>query len=224
MKNKINFLFVSLLLITFIGCGKDNFDEPNVTLTGKVLYNGQPLQLRGTGGAVQLQLYQDGYGLFTPIAVYVGQDGVYSAKLFNGTYKLITRDNNGPWVNARDTSIVQVKGNTSFDISVTPFFTISNESITLSGNTINASFTINQIVNTAGIETVYLLVSKTQFCDDANYVYRRDFTDISPGQVSVSGDFGSIYEATSAKALYGRVGVRSNQTQQAIFSPVVKLK
>ena len=224
MKNKINFILMSLLLITIVSCGKDNFDEPNVTLTGKIMYNGQPLQLRGTGGAVQLQLYQDGYALFTPIAVYVGQDGVYTAKLFSGQYKLITRDNNGPWVNTRDTSIVTVNGNTTFDISVTPYFTISNPNITLSGNTVNATFTINQIVPTASVETVYLLVSRTQFCDQVNNVYRKDFTDQSPGQVSISGDFSDVYNATSAPSLYGRVGVKSAQTGEAIFSPVVRLR
>ena len=224
MKKIINFILVSLLLITIVGCGKDNFDEPNVTLTGKVTYNGQPVQLRGTGGAVQLQLYQDGFELFTPIAVYVGQDGAFSAKLFNGQYKLITRDNNGPWVNTRDTSIVNVSGNTSFDIAVTPFFTISNESITLSGNTINATFTINRIVETAEVDIVYLLLSRTQFCDQVNYVYRRDFSDQTYGPVSVSGDFGDIYDATTAPTLFGRVGVKSTQTGEAIFSPVVRLR
>ena len=224
MKKIINFLLISLLLTAIVACGKDNFTEPNVTLTGKITYNGQPIQLRGTGGAVQLQLYQNGFGLFTPIAVYVGQNGEFSAKLFDGQYKLVTRDNNGPWVNTRDTSIVNVKGNTSFDISVTPYFTISNESISLSGNTINATFTINRIVETAQVEIVYLLLSRTQFCDQVNYVFRRDFTDKTFGQVTVSGDFGSIYNATSAPTLYGRVGVKSRQTAEAIFSKVVKLR
>jgi hypothetical protein len=119
---------------------------------------------------------------------------------------------------------VNVNGNTSFELSVTPYFTISNENISFSGNTVNASFTINKIVETATIETVYLLVSRTQFCDQVNNVYRRDFTDQTPGQVSISGDFGSIYNATSAPSLYGRVGVKSAQTGEAIFSNVIKLR
>lgn len=224
MRNKINFLFISLLLIMIVGCGKDNFDTPNASLSGKITYNGQPIQLRGTSGAVQLQLYQDGYGLHTPIAVYVGQDGTYTARLFNGEYKLVTRDNNGPWVNSRDTSRVTVKGNTVFDLSVTPYFTISNVNISLSGSAVNATLTVNRIVETASIDYVYLVVSRTQFCDEVHNVYRTDLRNQQPGQISISGDFGSIYNATSAPTLFGRVGVKSSQTGEAIFSEVIRLR
>lgn len=225
MRNKINILLAGLLLIfTVSSCGKDNFDEPNATLTGKVTYNGETLRLRGTGEAVQLQLYQDGYAKYDPIAVYVGQDGTFSAKLFNGEYKLVTRDNNGPWVNSRDTSFISVKGHTTFDLSVTPYFMISGTNLSLSGNTVSASFTISQIVSNVGIERVYLLLSKTQFVDEVNNVYRKDFTDISAGSMSISGDFNDVSDAVNANALYGRVGVKSNQTGEAIFSDVIKLK
>ena len=50
-----------LLLVIFTSCGKDNYDAPESTLSGTVTYQGTALQLRGTGEAVQLQLYQDGY-------------------------------------------------------------------------------------------------------------------------------------------------------------------
>ena len=224
MKNIINFLLTGLILLTMVGCGFDNYDEPTSKLTGKITYNGQALQLRGTANAVQLQIYQDGYAMFSPITATVTQDGSYSVILFDGTYKMVTRDNNGPWVNTRDTSIVTVKGNTIYDLSVTPYFTISNANMSLSGSTVNATFTINQIVETANIQTVYLLVSRTQFCDEVYYEYRRDFTDQSPGQITIDGDFSAIYAAVNSPTLYGRVGVRSNQTAEAIFSDVIKLR
>src|SRR5690606_41577865 len=77
------------------GCGFDNYDEPQSKLFGRVTYNGEALGVRGTGEAVQLQLYQDGYELRNPISAYVAQDGTFEATLFDGEYKLVTRDNNG---------------------------------------------------------------------------------------------------------------------------------
>lgn len=65
----------------FTSCMKDNYDAPESMLTGRVMYNGEALQLRGKE-AVQLQLYQHGYAKHDPINVYVNQDGMYSANLF----------------------------------------------------------------------------------------------------------------------------------------------
>lgn len=220
--SKINLIVILLVVIT--GCGKDNFDEPNATLKGTIVYNGEALNLRGTGEAVRLQLYQDGYALHDPINVFVGQDGAFSAKLFNGEYKLVTRDGNGPWVNTRDTTIVQVKGTTEVKLSVTPYFTISGESISVSGSTMNASFTINQIVSTAEIDRVMLILSATQFADDVNNVFRKDFSDTTAGQVSLSADISGNSDVANAKALFGRVGVLAKGADQAIYSPVVRLK
>ena len=133
MKIISNIFSLVLLLALFASCGKDNYEAPESTLMGTVTYQGKALQLRGTGEAVQLQLYQDGYELDDPISVYVGQDGKFAAKLFDGEYKLITRDGNGPWVNTRDTVVVNLKGTTEVQLEVTPYFLISNAQMSVSG-------------------------------------------------------------------------------------------
>ena len=225
MKNIINILSIGLFLLLLISCGKDNYDEPTSTLTGRIVYNGEAVQVRGTGEAVRLQLYQDGFALKDPIDVFVGQDGTFAAKLFDGEYKLVTRDNNGPWVNVRDTTIINLRGTANIDVNVTPFFTISGTQISISGNTMNASFTINQIVPTANISRVVLILAKTQFVDDTNNVFRKDITsDITTGAVNFSADFSGNNDVASAKALYGRVAVHTNGADQAIYSPIVKLR
>lgn len=223
MKNIISIFTMSLLVLA-TSCGIDNFDAPSSTLSGRMVYEGNALQLRGTGEAVQLQLYQDGYEKRDPIQVLVNQDGFYSASLFNGEYKLVTRNNNGPWVDKRDTLIVNVKGNTTLDIQVTPFFTVSGANISLSGTTVNASFNINQVVSTAEVEKVYLLLGNTHFVDEINNVYRKDIEGITPGSVTVSGDYSTYKDANNAKFLYGRVGVKTRGTEQAVFSEVFQLK
>ena len=224
MKIVSNIFSIILLLVLFSGCGKDNFDAPESKLVGRVTYQGQALNVRGTGEAVQLQLYQDGYEKNDPISVFVGQDGTFSALLFDGEYRLTTRDGNGPWVNSHESVTVHLNGHTEVNLEVTPYFTISNEQLSVAGSVMNASFTINQIVPEAKISRVMLLLSKTQFADDVNNLFRQDFSDVTPGSVNLSANIGGNTEIAKAKALYARVGVLANGADQAIYSPVVRLK
>ncbi|MBF6596920.1 MAG: DUF3823 domain-containing protein [Fermentimonas sp.] len=218
------FIILFLSLIVFTACGLDNYDAPQSELHGKVTYNGQTLGLRGTGEAIQLQLYQDGYELRDNIPVYVGQDGTFKALLFDGEYKLVTRNQNGPWVNSRDTTIINVKGSTTIDVGVTPYFTISNANISLSGSVLSSTFTVNKVVQTENIDYVMLLVSKTHFVDDVAYIGRQDFRGLEAGALNLSMDLSENQEFATAKALYARVGVRTAGADQAIYSEVIKIK
>lgn len=218
------YFVVIMVAVAFTACGFDNYDEPKSTLQGKITYNGEALQLRGTGEAIQLQLYQDGYELRDNIKVYVKQDGTFQATLFDGEYKLVTRNNNGPWVNTRDTTIVNLKGSTDVELKVTPYFTISNENLNLNGSVLNAAFNVNKIVNTAEIDYVLLLVSKTNFVDDVVNLQRKDFGGQQAGALNLSMDLTGNKEFAAAKYLYARVGVRAKGSDQAIYSNVVQLK
>lgn len=65
-------LFITIIGLLLISCGKDNYDSPSSIIEGKITYQGETLGLRGTGEAIKLQLYQDGYDKKDPVAVYVG--------------------------------------------------------------------------------------------------------------------------------------------------------
>ncbi|MCD8269824.1 MAG: DUF3823 domain-containing protein [Parabacteroides sp.] len=157
--------------------------------------------------------------------VFVGQDGTFSAVLFNGEYKLVTKDGNGPWVNKRDTVTINLNKHSEVNLEVVPYFTISNKQLTVSGSTMVASFTINQIVETASISRVMLLLSKTQFADDVNNIFRQDITEnLSAGTVSFNADISGNADVPKAKALYARVGVLANGANQAIYSSVIRIK
>ena len=223
--NKYTYFFLSTMAaFVLTSCGLDNYDAPQSRLHGKITYNGETLGLRGTGQAVRLQLYQDGYELRDNIQVFVGQDGTFEALLFDGEYKLVTRNQNGPWVNTRDTIVVNLKGSAEVEVKVTPFFTISNETITLNGSVLNASFNVNKIVSTANIDYVTLLVSKTSFVDDATNIARKDFKDQQAGSLNLSMDMSDNANVAAAKALFARVGVRTVGADQAIYSDIVRLK
>ncbi|PPL00943.1 Protein of unknown function [Parapedobacter indicus] len=207
------------------GCGFDNYDEPQSKLFGRVTYNGEALGVRGTGEAVQLQLYQDGYELRNPIPVYVAQDGTFEATLFDGEYKLVTRDNNGPWVNDRDTTVVDLRGTTNVDIEVTPYFTLSDVSLALNGNALSASFQIDQVVEDGAVDYAMILVSKTAFVDDVVYIVREDLSDPEAGTtITQSVDLSGNGDFNAGAPLFARVGVRPVGKDQAIYSQVVKLR
>lgn len=225
MKRIILTILPALLFIaSFTACGFDNYDEPKSLLSGKVVYQGEALQVRGTGEKVRLQLYQYGYPNLVPIDVFVGQDGSFSAMLFDGEYKMVTRNNNGPWSTPRDSVTVVVKGNTVQNMEVTPYFTISNANMQVSGDNVTATFTVNKIVQSSEIEKFVLLLNKTQFVDDERnvqdpVVYKDNLTT---GAQSYT--FAITAGAKQQRALFGRICVWTKGADQGIYSPVFQIK
>lgn len=225
MKNIIYILSTILLLALFSSCGKDNYDEPDVNLTGRVTYQGKALNVRGTDQRVRLQLYQDGYAKRDPIEVFVTQDGSFSAKLFNGEYKMVAKDRTGPWVNHRDTTVISIKGNTDINFEVEPFFMISDANISISGNTMTATFNIEKVAATAEMDRIFLLLNTTSFVDDEYKVLRTDYTEnLTTGQVTYTADLTGNEKVANAQFLYGRVCVWAKGSDQGVYSPVVRLK
>jgi hypothetical protein len=221
MKSKF-FNIVILAAILFLSsCGFDNYEQPNSTLTGNVVYNNQNVGVRGTGNAVQLELWQDGYELYTSIPVYVTQDGTFSAALFDGDYKLVSRSGNGPWVSSQDTVRFTVKGNTTVDYPVTPFYTISNENFTLSGNQLTATFNVSQVAGNQPIERAVLVVNKTAFVDESAQIARTDITDPGTGQITMTMELNS--NVMSSVLLNARIGVKV-QGREAIYSTIQQIK
>src|SRR5690606_35052357 len=133
-----NYLYslLSIVVIMVMGCEKDNYEEPTSMLTGRVVYQGEPLGMRS--GGVQLELWQHGYELFSKIPVHVDQDGSFSARLFDGDYKLVLLRGNGPWADNTDSLDVHIKGSATVDVPVDPYFVITNHAFQRNGDQITA--------------------------------------------------------------------------------------
>lgn len=212
-------LFASLM---FVNCSKDNYKEPSSVINGRVVHKGTALSLRGTGEAVQLQLFQKGYPLQGHVPVYVGQDGKFSVKVGDGDYKLVARNNNGPWVNAKDTLHFQLRGNMTIDYEVQPFFWLNDVKIALENQgKLTASFTVDKLVSTATVDYAMLLIGKTGFVDDATNIFRKDFSEVQTDFFE-SEDITNILNENSN--LFVRVGLRTAGSDQAIYSEVVRIK
>ncbi len=216
--------------------GLDNYDAPNATLQGRVVYNGQPVGVR-TGG-VELELWEPGFELNQKIPVYVGQDGDFSASVFNGTYKLIPVAGNGPWRTTTDTMTVNVSGTATVDFPVTPYFVIENANVSYNGaanapaGAIEATFTIAQ-PEPGGPELEYagVYVGTTLFVDRTNQVARQEHSLTQLGgmtgtktiTVNLPADIRLTPSPEPRTVVQVRVGLKTVGVAELIYTPVFEV-
>jgi hypothetical protein len=232
MKSKIISLGILTFFLFLAGCTFDNFTPPQSTLTGKVVYNGNAVGVRS--GATQLELWQYGYKLRSKIAVQIAQDGTYTSLLFDGNYKLV-RLAGAPWSNQTDSIDVTVKGSTSVDVPVTPYYTITGETFTFTKNdsTMTATCMVNK-VGTPAITSLTLYVGVTTIIDANNNLQSTtlasgSLTDLTTTKTvkvklaNVSPAF--LYKNSYAPRgyVYVRLGVLSAGSSERFYTQVQKI-
>lgn len=209
--------------IILSACELDNYDPPTSTLKGYVVHEGEPVGVRSD--AVELELWQHGYDLFTKIPVMVSQDGSYSATLFDGDYKLVLRRGNGPWVDNTDSIDVQVRGTTLVDVPVRPYYKIRNQSFKRNGAIVAADFNIEEIAGDNEIDRVSLFVSTTTIVDDYNQVERASLRGNAIGDLSEKKNIQLVLPGDMGDRAYvfARLGIQAAGVPELIYTPVVKL-
>lgn len=215
-----NYLYslLSIVVIMVMGCEKDNYEEPTSMLTGRVVYQGEPLGLRS--GGVQLELWQHGYELFSKIPVHVDQDGSFSARLFDGDYKLVLLRGNGPWADNTDSLDVHIKGSATVDVPVDPYFVITNHAFQRNGDQITATVSIQQVNTSRSLERVRLYLGQTMIVDQNNSastgeVLAADVTDLSQPITLTANIPASL---ASKGYLFARIGVKANGVAEYVYS------
>ncbi len=223
MRSKLFSLIIPSLFL-FVSCKKDNKEAPSSTITGKITFNKQPLSIRSNG--VQLELWQRGYQLFSKIPVYVNQDGTFSAKVYDGNYKLTLLKGNGPWIDKTDSIDVSVKGLAQVDVPVNPYFIISNESFQKSGKTITATFNVQSVNSSRALELVRIYIGQTIITDQINNAATDQksataITDLSqPITLSVT-----IPAALENKDyVFARIGVKAVGVSELLYSQPKEIK
>lgn len=212
-------------------CQKDNYSEPGSKLEGKLVYNGEAINV--SYNDVTFQLWEPGWQKKGEINVAVDQDGSYSALLFNATYKLIIPANQGPFKSkpntetGSDTILIKLSGNKVMDIEVVPYYMIRTPQFTAVGREVTGTFKTEQIItgaNAKNIERVNLYVNKTQFVD-----FR---SNVASAQLAGSAitDLNSISLKVTVPAItptqnyvFARIGLKIAGVEDMIFSPVVKV-
>jgi hypothetical protein len=225
--------YITLLLVGAfaVSCAWDNYDKPESQLTGRIVYQGEPLGF--SISEVNFQLFEPGWQLVAPINVNVAADGSYSALLFDGKYKLVIPQNRGPFMNipnnGSDTIIVDLKGKTVKDIEVMPYYMIRNPQISASARVVTASFKAEKIINDANaknIERVNLYVNKTMLVDNRSdyHIVKAELGGnaiADPNSITLSV---TVPELTIVQNYaFARVGIKIAGVEKMIFSPVQKI-
>ncbi|HYQ58572.1 MAG TPA: DUF3823 domain-containing protein [Draconibacterium sp.] len=220
MKTKILLLSVSIILFIFTGCQEDNYDAPGSLLTGRVVYNGEAVGVRSNG--VQIELWQHGYANFEKIPVYVNQDGTFSAVLFDGDYKLV-RLAGAPWEASTDSIDVEVRGGTTVDVPVVPFFNVENVSFSKSGGNVTATFTVNKVSSQGTLNRVVLYLGKNYLTDNGYNIasVALPAADITLGATTTLSV--AIPATVNTDFIYARVGVETSGVGQLLYSTSEKV-
>jgi len=230
MKHSIYLLGV-LALAAAAGCKKDNYPQPGSMLTGHLLYKTDTIQVERN--QVPFQIYQYGFGKVGPIGSTFSQDGTLSSVLFDGNYKIIVPNGQGPFMWKQtaagnpDTVSVTLKGNQSIDLQVTPYYMIRNASITVSGGTAKATCKLEQIItdaNAKNVERVSLYINKDQFVSGGDNIAKKDLAaaDITDmNNISINVAVPSI--TPTQNYVYARIGLKIAGLEDMIFSPLQKI-
>lgn len=235
MKVRIQHILFIMVCATLLSCKKDNYKAPSSTLNGKLVYNGEAIGVERN--QVPFQLYQYGFGKVGPIEQTFAQDGSYSALLFDGDYKLIIPNGQGPFMwkqlasGAPDSLSISLHGSQTQDIEVTPYYMIRNAQFTAAGGAVMATFKVEKIitdsVNAKDIEKVELYINKTQFVsrggDDNIASTDMDGAAITdPNNVTLSVTVPSMVIAQNY--VFARVGVKIAGVEDRLYSQVQKVQ
>ena len=251
MKISFRYLYILAFSATIFSCKKDNFDPPASMLTGHLVYQGEQIQVEAN--QVPILIYQNGFGKVgyvgatslpdpnagppnVTVTPTFAEDGSYSAALYDGDYKIIVPNGQGPFIwkqtasGTPDSVSVTVKGNQSLDLEVTPYYMIKTPQIAAVGMdsisaTCMAAKIITDSVNAKDIEYVALYVNKTQFVAGSSSIA----SFILPA--SAITNMNSIELGVHLPALvpaqnylFARIGLKIANVEDLIFSPLQKIQ
>jgi len=222
---KIKTSILTILITTtviFTGCEYDNYAEPTSTLSGRVVYAGEPVGVRTNGP--QLELWDDGQELSAQFPIHIAHDGTFSAVLFDGEYKLV-RKTNSPWLpELTDTLVIQVKGHTEIDVPVQPYFTVSNSRIQQNDGTVTADFTLNKVAETATLDNVNLYFGKNMLIDDVRHDHK---TSVSAADITIDGTNSITADIPTSLSglgyIFVRLGVKSSASGELYYTQIQKI-
>lgn len=233
MKFKPYYIILCAFICMLASCSKDTYDPPSSTFSGRIVYNGEPINV--AYDQVRFQLWQSGFGKLTPMDVTVKQDGSFSSLLFNGSYKVSFPSGQGPYMtkqngSAKDTLAIDISGDKTMDIEVLPYYMIRNPQFSISSGKVTGSFKLDKIItdaNAKNIEKVVLYLNITQFVSDAgsanitNKVLNgSSITDMN----NITLDVNVPTLTRTQDYIFARIGVKISGVEDMLYSPVKELK
>lgn len=231
MKNKLQYIIILALTVFAFACKKDNYKAPSTHLTGRIQYNGENIQVEYD--KVPFELYQYGFGKVGAIGQIFAPDGTFSCLLFDGEYKFIIANGQGPfkWKQTTagnpDTLVINLKGDKSIDIDVTPYYMIRTPQITVGAGKVTGTFKAEKIITDASaknIESVSLYINKTAFVSATDNVGVTTITGANitdPNNISMNVTIPAL--VPTQNYVFARIGLKIAGVEDRIYSPVQKL-
>lgn len=231
MKIKFNYIGLLLMVVIAASCKKDNFEAPSLTLSGKINYQGEAIQVEYD--RVPFELYQYGFGKTGAIRSSFTQEGTYSSVLFSGQYKLIIPNGQGPFkwnenvAGTRDSVTIDLSSDKTLDLEVTPYYMIRTPQMNAASGTVTATFKAEKIITDASgkdIEEVALYINKTQFVSGANNNAQATMAGsaiTNPDNISLNVTIPAMVPAQNY--VFARIGLKIAGVEDRIFSPVQKI-
>jgi hypothetical protein len=230
---KINYHYILLFALVALvaSCKKDNYKEPQSLLSGRIVYQGEPIGVEQF--QVPYELYQFGFGKVGAIGSSFGQDGTFSALLFDGDYKFIVPNGQGPFkwnqtaAGNPDSLLISVRGAKTMDIDVTPYYMIRTPQLAAASGKVTATFKIEKVVVDAtakDVENVTLYINRTQFVSGGDNIANAGIAGSAitdPQNVSLEVSIPAI--SPTQNYVFARIGLKIAGVEDRIFSPVQKL-
>jgi hypothetical protein len=232
MRIKLHYIILLAGSAIILSCKKDNYEAPSSSLSGKLVYKGEGFGVEKD--QVPFQIYQYGFGKVGPIGQSFAQEGTYSALLFDGEYKLIVPNGQGPFLWKKtaagnpDTLVINMNGTQVMDLEVTPYYMIRNPQIATAAGKVNATFKAEKIItdaNAKNIENVGLYINRTQFVSPGNNIANTVLAGSAitdPNNLSLSVTIPTLTPAQNY--VFARIGLKIANVEDRIFSPLVKLQ
>lgn len=216
-------LYILIASIFISGCAKDNYDPPKSKLTGRIVYNGEPVSVRS--GGVVFELWQHGYQLFRRIPLNIAQDGSFSALLFDGDYKLVRAKGSGPWLDNTDSIDVQVRNGSTLDVPVQPYYFLKDVVFEKNGAEVKATFSVQTINNSRALEYVRLFIGPNYILDLNNNSANKqaNLATININQpITLTATIPS--SLANESFIYARVGVKTTGIAELLYSQSQKVQ
>jgi len=231
MKIRLNFIVLVVISLIALSCKKDNYDAPSSSLKGRLVYNGEAIQVEYN--RVPFELYQYGFGKVGPINGAIAPEGTFSHLLFNGEYKFVIRPGQGPFFwsetsGKADSIVINVNGNTEKDIEVQPYHMVRTPQFSPAAGKVTGVFKIEKIITGAGakdIEKAALFINKTIFVGNDNNIAKVEIAGAAitdPNNISLNVAVPVI--TPTQNYVFARIGVKTSGVEDWIFSPVQKIQ
>lgn len=148
-------VLIAVCAFFLTGCLKlDNYDAPNGGIRGRILDAATnepiPLPVQGSTGVI-INMFEQNTDATKSVDFYAKYDGSFeNSKMFNADYRIVV---NGPFT-APCEQTVKVKGQTSVDLTATPYARIT-ASATTSGQTATITYKVTPTDPSFTVQEVY---------------------------------------------------------------------